>query len=200
MAFGTDNSTTRLNMLGWSMHAAGLLFVGAAGCALYSLAYLPLVKQEQSCVARMADIDKLLVDAEKVRTAHASFKHSLVKIQDRTEALRQRIPDRPRETDFLEQMNQAADEEGLEIRDYRRGTVTVEDSHSFLEVRVLGAGTYPQICGFLDRLAHLPRISTVEKVTITSDSTAEAYPVDLTLRLYFGAQQGPAAKGEAAHG
>jgi Tfp pilus assembly protein PilO len=148
----------------------------------------------------MSVIDELLVESGKVRATHASFKDSLVKTRDRTEALRQRIPDRPCETEFLEQMNQAADEEGLEIRDYRRGTVTVEDTHSFLEVRVLGAGSYPEICGFLDRLARLPRISTAEKITITSDATTEVYPVDLTLRLYFGAQKKPAEEGKAAHG
>jgi Tfp pilus assembly protein PilO len=200
MAFDTDISTARLKMLGWCLHAAGLVVLGAAGFAVYSLAYLPLAKEEQNCVARMSVIDKLLVESAKVRAAHATFKDSLEKIQDRTEALRQRIPDRPCETEFLEQMNQAADEEGLEIRDYRRGTVTVEDAHSFLEVRVLGTGTYREICGFLDRLARLPRISTVEKVTINSDATTEAYPVDLTLRLYFGARKKPAEEGKAVHG
>lgn len=200
MTFNTDNTTTRLNMLGWLLHAGGLAVLGAAGFAVYCLIYVPLAKEEQGCVARMSDIDELLSKSGEIRAAHASFKDSLTKTRDRAEALRQRIPDRPCETDFLEQMNQAADEEGLEIRDYRRGTVTVEDAHSFLEVRVLGAGSYPEICGFLDRLAKLPRISTVEKVTVTSGSTAEAYPVDLTLRLYFGAQKRPAEEGKAVHG
>jgi Tfp pilus assembly protein PilO len=196
----TDNPTTRLTILGWCLHAAGLVVLVAAACAVYYLAYLPLVQEEQRCVARMAEIDKLLNESGKVRAAHAQFKDSVAKIRDRAEALRQRIPDRPCETEFLEQMNQAADEEGLEIRDYRRGAVTVEDAHSFLEVHVLGAGSYPQICRFLDRLAKLPRISTVEKVTITADSTAKTYPVDLTLRLYFGAQERPAEQRKADHG
>jgi Tfp pilus assembly protein PilO len=91
-------------------------------------------------------------------------------------------------------MNEAAQEVGLEIRNYRRGVVLVNDSHSQLEVFVSCAGSYPQICRFFHRLARLPRISTVEKTTITSDSTAEAYPVDLTLRLYYGARQRPEAK------
>jgi Tfp pilus assembly protein PilO len=200
MPFETDNPTTRLKLLGWCLHAAGLLILGAAGYAAYCLAYLPLVKQEQNCVARMAEMDGLLRESEKIRGAHARFKGSLTEVRDRASALRQRIPDKPCETEFLEQMNQAANDEGLEIRDYRRGAVTVEDAHSLLEVHVVGAGSYAEICRFLDRLARLPRISTVKKITVTSDSAAEAYPFDLTLRLYFGAQQSSEDKGKASHG
>ena len=200
MPFLTDNPTTRLKMLGWLLHGAGLVPLLAAGFAVYCLVHLPLVRKEKACVARIAVVDGLLDNSEEIRAAHSRFKNSLAKIRHRADAFRQRIPDRPCETEFLEQMNEAANEEGFEIRDYRRGAVMVKDTHSQLDVHVACTGSYPKICGFLDRLARLPRISTVEKATITSDSAAEAYPVDLTLRLYFGAQERPEDKRKARNG
>lgn len=200
MPFFADNPTARLKMLGWLLHGAGLVTLLAAGYAVYCLAHLPLAKKSEACADRIAVVDGLLDNSEEIRAAHSRFKDSLAEIRRRADALRQRIPDRPCETEFLEQMNEAANKEGLEIRDYRRGAVTVKDTHSQLEVHVQCVGSYPKTCRFLDRLARLPRISTVEKVTINSDSSVEAYPVDLTLRLYFGVKKKPDDKRKARNG
>ncbi len=195
-----DNLTARLKMLGWLLHGAGLITLLAAGYAVFCLAHLPLAKKSKACADRISVVDGLLDNSEEIRTAHSRFKDSLAKMRRRTDTLRQRIPDRPCETEFLEQMNEAANKEGLEIRDYRRGAVTVVDTHSQLEVHVQCVGSYPETCRFLDRLAKLPRLSTVEKVTISSDSAVEAYPVDLTLRLYFGVKKKPDNKRKARNG
>ena len=197
MPFLSDNPSTRLQTLERLLHAVGLATLLAAGVAAYSLVYLPLAQKQSACVAQIAVVDGLLENSGEIRTAHANFKDSLAKIRDRAEALRERIPDRPCETEFLEQMNEAANQEGLEIRDYVRGEVTVKDTHSHLDVRVSCAGSYTQICRFLDRLARLPRISTIEKATITPDVAQERYPADLTLRLYYGAQDRPEVTREA---
>ena len=143
MPFLTDNPTTRLKMLGWLLHGAGLVPLLAAGFAVYCLVHLPLVRKEKACVARIAVVDGLLDNSEEIRAAHSRFKNSLAKIRHRADAFRQRIPDRPCKTEFLEQMNEAANEEGFEIRDYRRGAVMVKDTHSQLDVHVQCAGSYP---------------------------------------------------------
>lgn len=189
MPFLSDNPTARLKMLEWLLHGTGLVILVAAGVAGYCLVHLPLAEKQRVCVAQIAVLDGLLEHSGEIRATHSRFKDSLAKIRDRADALRERIPDRPRETEFLEQMNEAANEEGLNIRDYRRGAVMVKDTHSHLDVHVSCAGSYQQICGFLDSLAGLPRISTVEQATIISDSDAEGYPVELTLRLYYGKQE-----------
>ena len=196
----TDNPSSQLKMLGWLLHGAGLIAILGAGFAAYCLVYLPLVRKENAYVARIAVVDGLLDDGEEIQAEYSRSKDALEEIRNRAYTLRQRIPVRPCETEFLEQMNEAANTEGLEIRDYRRGEVVVKDTHSQLEIHVLCAGSYPEICGFLDRLARMPRISTVEKVTITSDSAAGDYPVDLTLRLYYGAQEPPEDERKARNG
>lgn len=200
MPFLSDNPTTRLKMLEWILHGAGLVALLAAGFAVYCLAYLPLAEKQRACVAQIAVVNGLLENSAEIRAAHSRFKDSLAEIRQRADALRERIPDKPCETEFLEQMNEAANQEGLDIRDYRRGEVTVEDTHSHLDVYVSCAGSYRQVCGFLDRLAGLPRLSTVEKATITSDSAAKAYPVELTLRLFYGAQKLPVDRRKAPNG
>jgi len=200
MPFFADSPTTRLKMLGWLLHGAGLAILLAAAFAQYYLVYLPLARKEEACAARIVVVDRLLDDSEEIRVSHSRFKNSLSKVRHRADALRERIPDRPCETEFLEQMNEAANEVGLDVRDYRRGEVVVEDTHSHLDVHVSCAGSYQQICGFFDRLAGLPRMSTVEKATITSESAVGGYPVDLTLRLYYGDQGQPEDKRKARNG
>jgi Tfp pilus assembly protein PilO len=188
MPFLIDNPTTRLKLLGWFLHGAGLLTLLGEGLGAYWMAYLPLANEERACVARIAVLDRLLRNSERIRSEHSRLKESLEKIQQRAGALRQRIPDEPCEAEFLEQMAQATDEVGLEIRDYRCGAVSVKDSHSQLKVHVACAGTYPEICGFLDGLTKMRRTLTVEKMSVTADRAVETYPLDLTFVLYFGAQ------------
>ena len=200
MPFLTNDPTARLKMLGWLLHGAGLLTLLAGSLAAYRLVYLPLAKKEKACVARIAVLDRLLKNSREIRPEHSRLTQSLAKIRRRADTLRQRIPDRPYEAEFLEQMTQAASDAGLEIRVYRRGAVTVKNSHSQLEIYVSCAGSYPKICGFLDRLARLRRTFTIEKMSVTADPAVETYPVDLTLVLYFGAQQDSKEKREQRNG
>lgn len=200
MQFRSDNLTARLKTLGWLLHGAGLVTLLSAGLAVYCRVHLPLAQTWRDCVAQIAVVDGLLENSAEIQVAHSRFKDSLEMIQHRADALRERIPDRPSETEFLEQLNEAANREGLEIRDYRRGEEMVKDTYSQLDVHLTCAGSYRQICGFFHRLAGLPRISTVEKATITSDSTMETYLVNLTLRLYYGAQSRPEDERRASHG
>ena len=192
-----DPTTRKLKMLGWLLHGAGLFALLAVGLATCYFVYLPLAKKEGACVARITVVDRLLDNSREIRAAHSRIEESLATIQRRIDTLRQRIPETLRESEFLEEMNRVATDEHLEIRDFNRGAVTVKDTHSEVEVRIQCVGTYPEICRFLDRLASLRRISSIEKLTIASDSAVEAYPVDLTLRLYYGLQERPAGKRKA---
>jgi Tfp pilus assembly protein PilO len=80
-----------------------------------------------------------------------------------------------------------ADQEQLKIRDYQAGMVTKHTAYSQLDVRLLGEGDYSSICGFLERIAQLPRVKTVQRMQITGSESRAVYPLDVTLTLYFAA-------------
>ena len=60
MPFLSHNPTTRLKMLGWLLHGAGLVTLLAAGFAVYRLVNLPLSEGQRACVAQIAVADKLM--------------------------------------------------------------------------------------------------------------------------------------------
>ncbi len=57
---------------------------------------------------------------------------------------------------------------------------------------------YYGICGFLDSLARLPRVTTIEKLVLDAETTNERYPVDMTIVLYYGIQTVGHEKGKFA--
>jgi len=101
--------------------------------------------------------------------------------------MRQRIPEHPREAEFLKQVTQAADDEGLKIHNYARGNLDQKPTHAEFTVQLSCEGNYKSIVGFLDRLAKLSRVATVQRLTLSAGNV-ETYPFDLTLLLYYGAQ------------
>lgn len=150
-----------------------------------------------------------LADLEATRLENQVFSRSVVhreyeqRVKERDElmrraaSIRERIPDSPEEAEFLRQVTEAADREGLTIRDYKVGMASATPTHSCLDVRLQCQGNYHSICGLLDHLARLPRIASVQRLRVLAPTDADDYPLEIGLWLYFGAR--PAAQ-EQPHG
>lgn len=132
-----------------------------------------------------------------VQQEHERLNAERHELQQRAAAIRQRIPDTPEEAAFLKQITEAADREGLIIRDYKVGMANETRTHSCLDVRLQCQGDYASICGLLDHLANLPRIASIQRLRILAPTDGDPYPIELGLWLYFNAR--PAAE-ERANG
>ena len=56
-----------------------------------------------------------------------------------------------------------------------------------MEVVLAGGGTYASICGFLDELGQLSRLTSVARLEITTQHSSDIYPVTMTLVIYYDA-------------
>ena len=176
-----------LRRLNWLVHLAGVLSLVAGG-GLYEAVVSSLIDREKrEIAAESAEKEKFLAHAHQVRVEHKTLTTRLEQLETNAVTMRQRIPEQPREAEFLKQVTQAADDEGLKIHRYERGSIDRKPTHSEFTVRLSCEGDYRAIVGFLDRMAKLSRVATVHAMGLTSGSTA-TYPFDLSLVLYYGAQ------------
>jgi Tfp pilus assembly protein PilO len=183
----SGNREKNLRMTGWLIHLAGFLGIAAA-VALYQVVVSALIAREQQAIAAESpDKEQFLSQAEEIREEHKRLSVKLEQLETNAVAMRYRIPEYPREAEFLKQVTQAADEEGLKIHKYERGSLERKPTHSQFHVKLSCEGDYRAIVGFLDRLAKLPRVATVESMNLTA-GTAETYPFELSLLLYYDAQ------------
>ncbi len=167
------------------LHVGGAAVTVAVAVLIYFAAYAPLSRRHTAVLQRAASFDELLNRETQVRTDHANLSESLSEIKNRTEALHRRVPREPREVEFLMQVTEVANDEGLEIREYVFGAISKKRGYSQMEMTLIGDGTYHSICGFLDRVHRLPRLSNVAKMEVTADAQNDSYPINLTLVIYF---------------
>ncbi len=182
------------------LHAAGAIITVALAVVLYLVLYAPLDRRHTHVVAHTASLDALLDRASDVRGEHAKLSESLAEIMKRSEALHRRVPQEPREVEFLTQVTEAANVEHLIIRGYHPSTIVNKQGYSQMEVTLNGEGTYYSICGFLDRIDRLPRMSSVVKMDIRSESPTIDYPIELTLVIYFNLKKVVAGGEQETHG
>lgn len=176
-----------LRMTGWLIHAAGFLGIIAV-VALYQIVVSALIAREkQDIAAESFEKTQFLSHAEAIRAEHERLTAQLERLETNAVTMRLRIPEHPREAEFLKQLTQAADDEGLKIHKYERGSLERKPTHSEFHVKLSCEGDYRAIVGFLDRLAKLPRAVTVQSMNLTA-GTADTYPFELSLLLYYAAQ------------
>jgi Tfp pilus assembly protein PilO len=169
------------------IHAVGLAALLATAGVAWVLVLQPIEQRRMDCDKRIGELEPLLVSSSDVEQHHRELTEQRDEIEQRAAAFRERIPDQPHEAEFLGQIAQLADRVGLLIRDYRPGTSSTCDSYSQLEVLLAGEGTYASICGFLDELGKLSRLTSVARLEITTQHTSDIYPVTMTLVIYYGA-------------
>jgi Tfp pilus assembly protein PilO len=110
----------------------------------------------------------------------------LADLEERAKAIRKRIPDEPQGAEFLRLLTSSADQEGVKILNFRTGAPAPQEGLSKLTLELTLEGDYPNLCGFFDRLARIPRVATVDKLNLEGLTESSQYPVEMTLVLYFG--------------
>lgn len=177
----------KLKLLGRCLHGLGLLAALVTVLLVQFVIFRPIDHRTAACRQRSEKLQALLQQAPKIRREHAQLEKDLALARGQSATLQKRIPDDPREADFLAQVSRLAGEVGLQIRDYRPAAVETKPSYSVMRVDLACQGDYASICNFLGGLCELPRHSTVLHLQIDSDGDRQEYSVKLSLALYFAA-------------
>ncbi len=175
----------KLRILGLALHGLGLAIALAVLGLGYAAALRPMGEDIADCGLRIDALESLLRVAPKVLAEHEALRRELEVLRAKTEALEKRVPREPAEAEFLSQLSGAAAEVGLTIRDYRPGVVRTREDHSCLEIQLACTGSFRSLCGFLDRMASMPRLSRVTQIEVTSAAEPDAYPMTMSLAVFF---------------
>lgn len=167
-------------------HATGLAVV-LLGCAVFYFGlHRPLLVERTRLEVRQDRQRALLNRADAVGQQHAKLSAMLRSLQTRADSVRQRIPNEPQEAEFLKQLTEIAAEYRIAVHDFRRGSTQQRERYSQFTMQLKLEGSYEGICGLLDRMSRLPRITTIEKMEIRHADGAGHLPLELTLVLYYG--------------
>lgn len=175
----------RLKSFGWRLQGLGVLLALLLVLVAECLAYRPTDRRASACVRRIGELQKLLKEERRVRADYARLTRELTTLRRQAADLQKRIPDEPREADFLAQVSRLAGKVGLQIQDYRPGRITPQRGYSALQVDLICRGDYAGICKFLDGLSKLPRYSTVIRLQIDAHEARPNYHVEISLRVLF---------------
>jgi len=116
---------------------------------------------------------------------HRRLTQELSELENNTRAVRERIPDEPREAEFLGTLTKVAESVDLRIQNYARQNATAAPSHTEFDIRVEGVGSYASFCRFLDQLHQLPRIAVVRQLSLNARDKKGEYPFDVVLTLFY---------------
>ncbi|NQT17616.1 MAG: type 4a pilus biogenesis protein PilO [Planctomycetes bacterium] len=186
----------RLRLLSWLLNGLGALAAVAIVVTVQFLVFRPLDARLAAFTRRTQQLERLLSMEEKSREEHARLRKELTAAREQATLVKDRIPDEPREAEFMAQVSELAGESDVTIQDYRPGTVIPKGAYSTMRVDLVCEGNHEGICGIVDGLRELPRHSTVDRLEIDSQEAKEKYALGMRLGLYVANPIGPDRKSE----
>lgn len=176
----------RLTAFAWLLHAAGLCVTIAVVVVAAALLFRPINDKSRLVADEIQSTTDYLKQKPELAGRHDKLQRTLTDRQKRHAELIARIPDAPRESEFLTQLTQLARSTGMAISRYNPGEAVEDRSHASLEIELKAQASYASICRFLTGLEELPRLCRVTKLSIIAPAPdSDAYPVDLTLQIFF---------------
>ena len=166
---------TRITIAGFSAIILGFLLMG----------YLPYYRQCQRLEAQIAAHQGTQAEAARQST-------QLKEVTRRAQLIRLAVRDYSRLVpankdlgNFLEQLSQQLTAAGMQDTAVRALAPTALGKCEQLPIEIRGTGTYTQFREFLTHLEALPRMSSVSRLHIDSDSAGSGkLTVELTLSIY----------------
>jgi type IV pilus assembly protein PilO len=190
-------------------------FVALAGVGVGAFTYyydMParadMNNREQQLAALRKDIDKGLDTAKKL----PAFRAEVETLEGQLANLRSVLPEEKDAADLLRRMQTVATQSNLTITSFKPAPVATKELHAEWPINLELTGTYHNLAGFFDRLAHFSRIVNISNVTVRgrdkndASVTIAAQCVATTFVLIdkpepakpAGKGGKPAAKGKAA--
>ncbi|MCA9214896.1 MAG: type 4a pilus biogenesis protein PilO [Planctomycetales bacterium] len=172
----------RLNIVGHG--------TGAISTVIVCVSYLSLINGSLSKSIEQAsnDIAKLQSALRRETTTTHDVRHvrsDVSSAENRSAAIRNRIPDSRNEAKLLEDISQVAVTCKLAVLDYRRGRVNEQNELAQFNIDLTCEGSFSAICKFVDALQSLERLVAIEQLTIDADGKDGPYQLSLSVALFY---------------
>ncbi|QDU81886.1 Pilus assembly protein, PilO [Polystyrenella longa] len=190
------NSSDRnqLKLIDMGIHIACMAVVLISLIAGYRFGYDQLKAREVSLDAQRLELLALMNSEDEVASAHRLAQEELSIQQQKLVDLLKRMPEQPKEVDFLAQITGLARKSGVKIQDYQPQQISSGEEYRELQIKLNAHGGYTGICYFLDEMHSLQRLNRVsqlfvEPIGATSKKQLEEevpqYKASLQLHIYF---------------
>jgi type IV pilus assembly protein PilO len=186
----------------WGLLALGLTALLAVAYFLYWQGQLDELAagqaKEESLKAEYKDKVKQAVNLD-------ALKSQKLQVEKFVGQLEKQLPSKAQMDALLSDINQAGVGRGLQFELFKPGSVTVKDYYAELPISIKLVGNYHDLGAFTSDISNLPRIVTLNNMTITGNEKTGALLLETTAKTFrylddaeVNAQRAEVAKKKAA--
>lgn len=115
---------------------------------------------------------------------YETYKRRLAEIEKSLASMLRQLPNRSEMDALLTDINQVGVGRGLAFELFRPGTETPSDFYATLPVDIRVVGAYPDIGGFVNDLAKLPRIVTLHDISLVPGKEGAELNMEARVQTY----------------
>ncbi len=169
-----------------AVHALGLVCALIVMAVSYGAVYRPLADWHHGLATRAELVKAKLNESQTIRQQHGKTEKELRDLLASVKEVNRRAPDQPREGEFLGDISRLATNHGVQINDFRRGTVSEAQTYSSVSIHITGEATHHGLCELLEEVSQLPRLASLTRLRVSPGTSANSYPIELQYSLYYG--------------
>ena len=130
----------------------------AIGAGYWILSYQPAQETRRALVARSQELQRSLNNARSIANNVAGFKAEVAGLERDLDLALKQLPNRKQFEDLLQDISTAGKKVGVTIKSIDRDNEIQRDFYAEVPFKIELEGTYHDLAGFFEMVAHLPRI------------------------------------------
>lgn len=186
------NNLDLSNIGSWPLLVKAVL-VAIVAIAVLTLGYFLDVQSQQENLDRITSEEKRLKSDFELKQAKAAnldaYKAQMIEMEDSFGAMIRQLPSKTEVEDLLIDISQTGLASGIEFQLFKPMTEKHIEFYAELPIQLKMTGTYHQFGEFVSGIAALPRIVTLENISMTSSKgkgkgKKELLSMDVTAKTY----------------
>ena len=174
------------NIGSWPIAVKGIL-IAVVAVGVLALGYFLDVQAQQENLERITNKEKQLKEDFEFKQAKAAnleaYKAQMVEMEDSFGAMIRQLPSKTEVEDLLVDISQTGLASGIEFQLFKPLAEKHIEFYAELPITLKMTGTYHQFGEFVSGIAALPRIVTLENITLKSDKKGDL-TMDVTAKTY----------------
>lgn len=175
----------------WPIVAKGII-IAVVAIAVLVAGYFLDIQAQQDDLARVTNKEKTLKEDFEIKQAKAAnldaYKAQMVEMEDSFGAMIRQLPSKTEVEDLLVDISQTGLASGIEFQLFKPLAEKHIEFYAELPITLKMTGTYHQFGEFVSGIAALPRIVTLENISLTSKGKGKGkkdlLTMDVTAKTY----------------
>ena len=176
------------NIGSWPLLVKGII-IAVVAIGVLALGYFVDIQTQQESLERITNEEKRFKDDFEVKQAKAAnldaYKAQMVEMEDSFGAMIRQLPSKTEVEDLLVDISQTGLASGIEFQLFKPLAEKHIEFYAELPITLKMTGTYHQFGEFVSGIAALPRIVTLENISILSaKGKKDTLTMDVTAKTY----------------